>query len=169
MQKEIYWKYIVNSNWYVKSKRKILKNCKDIDWYSVVSLYIDWKHKIWKIHRLIASAFIVNIENKPCVNHINWNKSDNRVENLERVTHKENIIHKHRVLNIPSPNKWKIWSENKQSKKIIQKDLNWNTLNIWDSMSTIKRILWFDQWTISKCCNKKPSFLTAYWCIWEKL
>jgi len=44
-------------------------------------------------HRIVASQFIPNPENKRCVNHINSNKHDNRVSNLEWVTHKENMQH----------------------------------------------------------------------------
>ncbi len=49
--------------------------------------------KTYRIHRLVAEAFIPNPNNLPEVNHINKNKSDNRIENLEWVTHRGNIEH----------------------------------------------------------------------------
>lgn len=51
------------------------------------------KIKCFTVHRLVALTFIDNINNKKFVNHINGIKSDNRVENLEWVTHEENTIH----------------------------------------------------------------------------
>lgn len=61
--------------------------------YLCVNFRIDGKTKIFKVHRLVAQAFISNPENKPEVNHINGDKTDNRVENLEWCTRSENLRH----------------------------------------------------------------------------
>lgn len=49
------------------------------------------KKRNCSVHKLIALAFIPNPENKPEVNHINGDKSDNKITNLEWVTHQEHI------------------------------------------------------------------------------
>ena len=61
--------------------------------YHAVALHKDKKQKTTKLHRLVAEHFIPNPENKPTVNHINGRKQDNRIENLEWATWKEQVNH----------------------------------------------------------------------------
>lgn len=61
--------------------------------YARVTLSKDHKTKRYSVHRLVAEAFIVNLDNKECVNHIDNNALNNNVSNLEWCTHSENMIH----------------------------------------------------------------------------
>ena len=63
--------------------------------YDQVSYQEDGKQKHVTVHRLMAEAFIPNPENKPQVNHIDGDPSNNSIDNLEWVTAKENIVHAH--------------------------------------------------------------------------
>jgi hypothetical protein len=72
--------------------RSILANVGTTGYY-YVSLYKNGKQTKKKNHRLVAETFIPNPENKPQVNHIDENKLNNNLENLEWVTEKENTNH----------------------------------------------------------------------------
>lgn len=80
---------------YYKIKERILKprENKNRNGYYELSLRKDGKEKRFKVHRLVACAFIENPYNKPEVNHIDGNKSNNCVSNLEWTTSKENKEH----------------------------------------------------------------------------
>ena len=65
--------------------------------YGVVTYYNNGKQKHQYVHRLIAEAFIPNIENKPQINHIDGNTRNNKIDNLEWVTAKENTVHAYRT------------------------------------------------------------------------
>jgi hypothetical protein len=97
MEKEIegFEDYTININGKIFSKRKkiFLKTHIDKDGYRMVVLSKKGKKKNISIHRLLAISFIPNPQDKPQVNHINGIKSDNRLDNLEWVTARENIIH----------------------------------------------------------------------------
>lgn len=71
----------------------ILNQVKDWDGYMQLQLYKNNKPTTCKIHRLVANAFIPNPENKPQVNHIDEDKTNNMVSNLEWATAKENCNH----------------------------------------------------------------------------
>jgi len=81
-------KSMPNKSW---STERILKPVNQT--YSFIDLCKDGKVKKLTIHRIVANAFIDNPLNKPDVNHINGNKHDNRLENLEWVTKSENQRH----------------------------------------------------------------------------
>lgn len=93
---------IVDTNYFITSEGKILNSSleerklkKSKTGYFEISLRTISDHKIkwYRVHRLVAQSFIRNSENKPFVNHKDGNKLNNNVNNLEWVTHQENMEH----------------------------------------------------------------------------
>jgi hypothetical protein len=86
---------IKSLNYRKTGKEKILEPYEDKDGYFRVGLYNQntKKTKIYSVHRLVALMFILNLENKPVVNHIDCNKQNNCVDNLEWCTVAENTQH----------------------------------------------------------------------------
>ena len=86
--------YIVSNTGRVRRERstedKIPRERKG---YLSVDLYSDGKRKTKRVHRLVAETFLPNPDNKPEVNHIDGNKHNNDVSNLEWVNSKENCRH----------------------------------------------------------------------------
>ncbi len=87
----------VNGEIYSHISNKKLKAVKYARNYLGVNLYKNKKHKSQMVHRLVAKAFISNPKNKPEVNHIDGDPSNNNVENLEWVTPSENVIHSYKT------------------------------------------------------------------------
>lgn len=80
----------------VKLKGKILHPCVNRNGYLVV--YLGAKTTIKSVHRLVLEAFSTKVDGKPFVNHINGDKTDNKITNLEWCTNQENQLHASRVL-----------------------------------------------------------------------
>ena len=88
--------YEINSEGIVRriSTKRIKKSFKRPDGYIGIQLYITKeKVKNYQLHRLIANAFIPNPDNKLYVNHIDSNRENNSLNNLEWVTFEENVKH----------------------------------------------------------------------------
>lgn len=114
-------KWVCSRGHTITRKEHLIKGTFDKDKYLMVHLSNKNKNKRISVHRLVAQAFIPNPNNLPQINHINGNKTDNRIENLEWCNSKENINHAIKKLNINYGRyKEKMWEANK--KKIIRSD-----------------------------------------------
>jgi hypothetical protein len=119
--------YVSNLGRFKNSSGTIMDNYK-INENGYLRVYI--YNKTYALHRLIALAFIENIENKEQVNHIDGNKLNNSVENLEWVTNRENQIHK-----------FKIGLGNNYTRKIVQYDLEMNKIKEFNSIIAAAKAL----------------------------
>lgn len=141
------------------SKGLILSLQKDKNGYSHCTLYRGKIAKTVRIHRIVAIAFIPNMENKPQVNHINGIRTDNNIENLEWVTNSENQLHAFLKLGKKKSgcfcNSGFISSKSPRSKAITQLDLNGNTIREWVCARDISRQLGISYQHISNCCHGK--------------
>ena len=152
--------YEISDKGDVKSlrKNKILTPKKNHDGYLRIQLWDHGKCRFVSIHRLVAEAFLENPNNLPFVNHKNGIKNDNRVENLEWVTQKENIGHS-----------WKTGLSKSQlnnkatSKAIIQLDFDGNVVKIYPSTMEIERNLGIAHSNISYACKHNKKIKGFYW------
>ena len=137
-------------------KERILKPVKKRDGYLQVHLCNgSGKEKKILVHRLVCKAFHQNPKNKPEVNHINEDKSDNRACNLEWVTSKENINHGTRNARVAKT----------QGKSVAQYTLNGELVKIWPSTREVQRQLGFYHNHISLVARGERK--TAYGYVWK--
>ena len=90
--------YMVSNLGNVKNKNGyIMKSSYDKDGYKRISLTLEPYHRIYRrVHQLVAKAFIPNPNNYTMINHLNGNREDNRVENLEWCDNSRNQLHSYR-------------------------------------------------------------------------
>ena len=129
--------YYISNNGKVKSIKKSYNKRKkttitiekelsifSIQGYASVNLVSKNKRKSARVHRLVAEHFIENKEEKPCVNHIDGNKMNANVLNLEWCTYSENELHSYHVLGKKSNGSSRRILTNEQKDKILIKIKN---------------------------------------------
>ena len=122
--------YMISNVWRVLKLQmkhpQILKGSESL-WYISITLTKEWYRKWYYVHWLVAEAFIWERPKWCQVNHIDWNKSNNNVDNLEYVTAKDNIIHA-----------WDLWlckSRSYAKARIIQLSLTREVIACYESIA----------------------------------
>ena len=141
--------YEVSNSGRVKSirfgKERILKLGTDRYGYLYVILAKNNKQKTFRIHRLVAEAFIPNPDNLPMINHRDENKSNNNVENLEWCDNKYNSNFGTRNERISK----------RHSKPVLQYTLDGKFVREWESAMDAEREGGFIPTCIGMCCKGK--------------
>lgn len=139
--------------YYQTLPERILKPCKDSRGYLYVNLCKEGKRKTCRIHRLVAQAFIDNPDNLPEVNHIDEDKENNAIENLEWCTSKDNInfgTHNQRMAE-------------KKSKPVIGIHKITGLILEFSSTHEAERQTGIAQGNICRCCNRKYKSAGGYY------
>lgn len=181
------WLYAITTNgrvWsYPKRIGMYFTEWNYTEWRYIKPLYNRWgymyirlrknnKSRSFLVHRLVAFTYVENPHNKRFINHKNWVKDDNRVENLEWCTSSENNLHSYRVLGKQVTEsqriaRGKVWLST--GKKVMQLTKEWILCRIYKSASEACRITWISNATISACARKEKHNKNAGWYKWEYL
>ena len=128
--------------------------------YKQVSIKFKDTNKFKKqyVHRLVAQYWLENPENKREVNHINLDRTDNRVENLEWITSSDNQKHKYENGNYKTSHR-----------KIVQMDLDGNEIAVFESIIEAARFLGVSRQGIDKVVHGTYGRKTAHGYLWKFL
>ena len=133
-------------------QERILKPGKNRGGYLRVKFWKDGKGINYKVHRLVAQAFIPNPQDLPEINHKDENKENNCVENLEWITHKENINHGTRNERMVKT----------KSKPVIGISLDSKSYLYFNSAKDAQSLAGFKCSAISACCRGKRKTAGGY-------
>ena len=133
----------------VKTKRP-LKVFYRTNGYYTTSLCKDYKVTMVYLHRLIAETFIPNPDNLPCVNHIDGNKTNNDLNNLEWCSLLDNIRHAYKN------------SLMENNRKVAQYDINGNYIKTYNSTNEASKETNISQSSISMCALGKYKQTKGY-------
>lgn len=120
--------------------------------YKFVTLLIAGQQKRMRVHRMVAETFLDNPEKKPYVNHINGNRGDNNVENLEWVTPSENTQHAVETGLFVSG----------RARPVIQYNLDGMQMATFESASEAARQTGGSQSKITMCCRRQRQTANDY-------
>jgi len=133
-----------------RGKIIIMKQRKDKNGYLVVNLSNNGKKKLMRVHRLVLLAFTPNPENKPTGNHIDADKENNKVYNLEWNTIFEN--NEHAI---------KMGLNNNNDRKVLMSKKDGAPLLSFKCIKDAEKMFQIDSSAISKCCKNRKHFKTA--------
>lgn len=138
---------IYKLNWdRTKTMRKVAQN-KTINGY----LRFNLNGKTEYVHRFVASCFIPNPYNLPCINHKDENKTNNCIDNLEWCNYEYNTNYGSRNQKAGKH----LTNHPNKSKKVFQYTKDGKFVKEWQSLKEIQRVLGFKVQNISSCCNGK--------------
>lgn len=154
---------IKSLNYNHTGREKIMNPSVDKDGYQRVCLRKNRKFKNFRVHRLVAEAFIPNPNNLSFINHKSEIKTQNNVENLEWCDAKYNNNYGTRKERVAEKQ-----INGKKSKPVLKIDPISNEIVAeYPSLREVQRQLGYSKGNISKCCNNKPKYNTAYGYKWK--
>ena len=144
---------------------KMLKPSHNSNGYLTVTLALNGRSFPLCVHRIVAQAFIPNPKNKPQVNHINGNRADNNINNLEWCTQSENNLHSYRKL---GRIKVGLKGENNPVSKIVLQIKNGIVIAEFCSVTEAQTKTGIARQSIGKVANKKLKSAGGYKWEWKK-